>query len=77
MSLENIDEGLKKNADFFEKNKDKIRKKYGEKTYVVIKNQEIIDSGPNNFELAKKYSKNRDEGIFITRIETVKHLREI
>lgn len=43
------------NVSYFETNKDRIRKEYGEQTYVVIEDQQIIDTGLDNMVLAEKY----------------------
>ncbi len=45
----------KKNVDFFQENKELIKKQYGEEAFVVIKDQQIIDSGDDKFKLGAKY----------------------
>lgn len=48
-------EEWEKNVAFCEKNIDLIRKQYGEKTLIVVKDQQIIDSGEDVLQLMEKH----------------------
>ncbi len=46
----------KQNRNFFRENKGEMVKLYGDKGYVVINNQQPIDHGQDEFELARKHN---------------------
>jgi hypothetical protein len=53
--MENDMEIWRRNVAYFDKERDRIKKEYGEDTFVVIQNQQIVDSGPNRFDLSRQY----------------------
>ncbi|MEK6925807.1 MAG: hypothetical protein AABW50_00865 [Nanoarchaeota archaeon] len=55
----------RKNLDYFNENLAAIKSKYGRDTYVVIKDQKVVDSDSDKSNLARKYSDSR-ENILIT-----------
>jgi len=73
MKSDNVSK-LEKECKFFESNIDKIRKQYGETTYIAIHDQKIIDSDPDKFVLAKKYP---NRVLLITSIKDYNRVVEI
>ena len=56
-----------RNVEYFDREKDNIRRQYGEDMFVVIRNQQIVDSGSDKLDLARKYDK---QSVLITSIRS-------
>jgi len=60
-----------RNRDYVIANQETLRKEYGNK-FIAVMNQEVIDSGENEFELAKKlYERFEKKHILISNIEEI------
>ena len=56
----------RENVNFYEVHKPRIRKHYTPQEFIVIEHQRIIDSGTDDFALARKYSKEKREVFIIS-----------
>jgi len=64
----------RKNVDYFHREIDRIEREYGRKTYVVIRNQGVVDSGDDKFELSRKY---HDNNVLIVSIDSLERIHKL
>ena len=57
---------LKEDMNFFEKNIDQIRNKYGETNYLAIFKKQVIDVDPDKDDITKRY---KNQPVLVVRVK--------
>lgn len=61
--------------DYFNDNLNEIERKYGRRTYVVVHNKRIVDTGSDQVELEKKYPWHK--GFYVSNVQSQRDLPKV